>query len=303
MIRASDVKELRERTGSGMMDCKKALTEAGGDLEKAIELLREKGLATAAKKSGRIAAEGLVDAVVEGGVGAVVEINSETDFVAKNSDFQKFVADVAALVAKENPKDVEALLELSFAPLPGRTVREALNEKISVIGENLNIRRFERYEGIVEAYVHGGGRIGVLAQYKLSDEAKASEPAFTEFAHDITMQIAATSPLYVSGDSVPPEVIEKEREILMAQAIAEGKPENIAEKIVMGRISKYKKEICLNDQPFVKDPDMTVSALIKEIEKAVGSEIQILRFVRFEKGEGIKKREDDFADEVSKMVK
>lgn len=301
MITAEKVKELRERTGSGMMDCKKALTEAGGDMEKAIEILREKGLATAAKKAGRIAAEGIVNVTVEGNVGVIVEVNAETDFVAKNEEFQKFVASVAKQIIVTNPKDVEELLAQKSVDNDNITISEMLTEKISTIGENMNIRRFARFEGINTGYVHGGGRIGVLVQFDV-DAAAAEKEEFKEFAKDIAMQIAAVSPQFVDVESVDPAVLEKEKEILRAQALNEGKPENIVDKMVAGRISKFYKEVCLVEQPYVKDPDKAVKAFVKEVEEKIGSSIKIVKFVRFEKGEGIEKKEENFADEVASMI-
>ncbi len=301
MISASMVKELRESTGCGMMDCKRALTESGGDMEKATQYLREKGLAAAAKKAGRIAAEGMVNAAVVGNVGAVVEINSETDFVAKNAEFQKFVSDVTNYIIENNPADVDALFESELTA--GKTVREELNEKISTIGENMNIRRFGRYEGVLEAYVHGEGRIGVLISFDLEDASKSSEPAFKEFARDMAMQVAAAIPLYTKKEEVPQDVIEKEKEILKAQALNEGKPANIVEKMVEGRISKYYKEVCLVEQLYIKDQDKTVAKLMKEVSAQIGSNIDIVKFARFEKGEGMDKKEDNFAEEVASMTK
>ena len=299
MFTAKDVKDLREKTGCGMMDCKKALTEANGDAEKAMELLREKGLATAAKKSGRIAAEGIVEAYVDGNVGVLVEVNAETDFVAKNDEFRTFVSDVAKQIADNNPADVDALLEQSFG---GGTVRDALTEKIAKIGENMNIRRFERYEGIVETYIHGGGRIGVIVDFDTTAEAAATED-FKALAKDIAMQIAAIFPQYVAPENVPADVVAKEKEILTVQAINEGKPANIAEKMVEGRIKKYYKDVCLLEQPFIKDGDKSVAAVIKEVSAKIGAPIAVTKFARLEKGEGLEKREDNFADEVANMVK
>lgn len=234
MFTAKDVKDLREKTGCGMMDCKKALTEADGNMEKAIELLREKGLAAAAKKSGRIAAEGLVDAYVsaDGKVGAVIEVNSETDFVAKNADFKAFVKTLAQIVAEQNPADVAQLMELEYTG-SGMKVEEMLREKILVIGENMNIRRFARYEGSVVSYIHGEGRIGVLVDFETD---VAGKDGFDTFAKDIAMQIAAAAPQYLTEEDVPAEVVEKEKEILTVQAMNEGKPEAIAQKMVAGRI-------------------------------------------------------------------
>ena len=300
MFSATDVKNLREKTGCGMMDCKKALTESNGDMEKAIEFLREKGLATAEKKSGRIAAEGIVEAYVDGNVGVLVEVNAETDFVAKNDEFRTFVTGVAKEIAATNPANVDELLDKPFAG--GQSVRDTLTEKIAKISENMNIRRFERYEGIVETYIHGGGRIGVIVEFDTSAEAAATED-FKVLAKDVAMQVAAVLPQYVSQSDVPAEVVEKEKEILTAQAINEGKPANIAEKMVAGRIQKYYKEVCLLEQPFIKDGEKSVAKVIKEISDKVGAPISVKKFARLEKGEGLEKREDNFADEVANMIK
>ncbi len=297
---AQDVKNLREMTNCGMMDCKKALTETDGDMDKAVEYLREKGLATAAKKAGRIAAEGLVTSAVFGNVGVVVEINTETDFVAKNADFQAFVMKVAECIAKENPADVEALKVAKYSDT--QTVGDALTEKIATIGENMNLRRFERFEGVNEAYIHGGGRIGVLVNFRLGDDSKASEPAFRAAAKDVAMQIAAVMPRYVKSDEVPADVLEKEKEILKAQALNEGKPEAIVDKMVAGRIQKFYKEVCLVEQPYVKDGDLTVAKFLGNVAKEIGTDIEIVKFARLEKGEGLEKRVDDFAAEVAKMT-
>ena len=292
MVTASLVKELREKTGAGMMDCKKVLTETDGDLEKAAELLRERGIAKAAKKSGRIAAEGLVEAYVseDGKVGAIVEVNAETDFVAKNEEFKTFVMNVAKQVAKTNPKDVETLLAEEATFEPGKTINEVLIGKIATIGENMNIRRFARFEsnGLVEKYIHGDGKIAVLVNMAKGDK---------EVAKDICMQIAAARPEYLNEQSVPEERVEKEKEILKAQTMNEGKPEAIAEKIVQGRIGKFFSEICLVDQAFVKNPDIKVSQLLKE------KDAEVVEFARFEKGEGIEKKEENFAEEVMKQLK
>ena len=296
---ASDVKNLRERTGCGMMDCKKALTEANGDMDKAIELLREKGLAAAAKKSGRIAAEGLVVSVVEGSVGVVLEVNAETDFVAKNADFVAFVNSVAQTIIKENPADLAALNDMKCVGTD-MTVAEALREKILVIGENMNIRRFERLEGALVPYVHGGGKIGVMVQF---DTDCADKDGFVACGKDVAMQVAAAAPQYLSKDEVPSEVVEKEKEILTTQAINEGKPAAIAEKMVNGRIAKYYKEVCLLEQPFIKDDEITVAKYVENVAKELGGSLVLTKFVRFEKGEGLEKREDNFADEVASMMK
>ena len=290
MVTASLVKELREKTGAGMMDCKKVLTETDGDLEKAIELLRERGIAKAAKKSGRIAAEGLVEAYVseDGKVGAIVEVNSETDFVGKNEEFKAFVMDVAKQVVKNNPATVEELLAQPSIAVEGKTVQEVLVEKIATIGENMTIRRFARFEtdGLVEKYIHGDGKIAVLVNMKNGNK---------ELAKDICMQIAAARPEFVNREQVPADRLEKEKEILKQQTINEGKPEAIAEKIVMGRIKKFYEEVCLVDQEFVKDPSVKVSQILKDAE--------VVEFARFEKGEGIEKKEENFAEEVMKQLK
>ena len=299
---AKDVKELRERTGCGMMDCKKALTETDGDFDKASEYLREKGLAAATKKAGRIAADGMVFSTVdkENKIGVVVEVNSETDFVAKNEMFREFVADVAAVVAKENPATVEELLTKAMPN--GDTVEAALQEKILVIGENLKIRRFVRYEGPCVAYIHAGGTHGVLVNFEVSDEVFA-KPEFEAYGKDIAMQIAAANPTYLVREDVPAEVLDKEKEILTQQAINEGKPAAIAEKMVAGRIAKYYKENCLVEQAFVKDDKQTITAYTNATAKELGGDIKIVAFTRFEKGEGIEKKVDDFAAEVAAMSK
>ncbi len=290
MITAELVKNLREKTGAGMMDCKKVLTETNGDMEKAAELLRERGIAKAAKKSGRIAAEGLVAAYVTADkkVGAIVEVNAETDFVAKNDEFVNFVNDVAEIVATNNPADLEGLLSTNYKNA-GKTVQEVLTEKIATIGENMSIRRFERFEseGLVESYIHGAGKIAVLVDFAKGE---------TELAKDVCMQIAAARPEFFNRESVPQERVAKEMEILKAQAMNEGKPAEIAEKMVQGRIGKFYAEICLLDQEFVKDSSVKVGELIKN----KGSEMT--RFARFEKGEGIEKKEENFAEEVMKQL-
>ena len=274
-----------------MMDCKKVLTETDGDMEKAIELLRERGIAKAAKKSDRIAAEGLVETYIteDGKVGSVVEVNSETDFVAKNQEFIDFVKNVAKQVAVNNPASVEDLLNEKYIADETKTVSEVLTDKIATIGENMSIRRFERFEsnGLVQSYIHGAGKIAVLV-----DLSKGSK----EVAKDVCMQIAAARPEYVSREEVPEAQVSKEMEILKAQAMNEGKPEQIAEKMVQGRIGKFYGEICLVEQEFVKDPSMKVGQLLKN------NNAEIVRFVRFEKGEGIEKKEENFAEEVMKQL-
>lgn len=296
---AKDVAALRERTGCGMMDCKKALTEADGNIEKAIELLREKGLAAAAKKAGRVAAEGLVCDYVADKLGVLVEVNSETDFAANSEKFRSFVAGVARTIASVKPADIQALLSAKYDG-SDMTVEEMTREQVLTIGENISVRRFALYEGDVVTYIHGGGRIGVLVSF---DTDVADKPGFAEVAKDIAMQIAASIPQYVEVAQVPAEVVAKEKEILMAAAMNEGKPANIAEKMVNGRIQKFYKEVCLLEQPFIKDPDISVQKHLENVSKELGGKIKVLKFERFEKGEGIQKREDNFAEEVAKMVK
>lgn len=300
---ASDVKALRERTGCGMMDCKKALSQTDGDMDKAIEILREKGLAAAAKKATRIAAEGLVYALVDDAkkVGVVIEVNAETDFVAKNADFVAMVDAFAKTVIAENPADVDALLKCKAAG-SDMTVEEVLRDKILVIGENMRVRRFARMEGEICTYIHGGGRIGVMVKFDV-DAAAADKDEFKACAKDVAMQIAAVAPQYLNKEDVPADVVAKEKEILTAQAMNEGKPANIAEKMVMGRIGKFYKEVCLVEQPFVKDGDITVGKYVENTAKEIGAAIKLVSFVRFEKGEGLEKREDNFADEVASMMK
>ena len=291
MITAELVKQLREKTGAGMMDCKKVLTETDGDMEKAAELLRERGIAKAAKKSDRVAAEGLVATYVSDDkkVGSAVEVNAETDFVAKNDEFRKFVADIAKQVATKNAKDVEELLNQKYLDTDN-TVQEVLTGKIATIGENMSIRRFVRFEseGLVESYVHGDGKIAVLVNFEKGDE---------ELAKDVCMQIAAAKPEYLSRESVPADKVEKEMEILKAQAMNEGKPAEIAEKMVQGRIGKFYSEICLLEQEFVKDPDTKVGKLIES------KGAKLVDYARLEKGEGIEKKEENFAEEVMKQIK
>ena len=291
MVTASLVKELREKTGAGMMDCKKVLTETDGDMEKAAELLRERGIAKAAKKSSRIAAEGLVVAYVSDDkkTGTVVEVNAETDFVAKNEEFKTFANDVAEQVVKENPANVEELLSQKWIKDTSKTVSEVLTDKIATIGENMSIRRFVRFtsNGLVEKYIHGEGKIGVLVSMEGGNE---------EVAKDICMQIAAARPEYLDETAVPEERVAKEMEILKAQAMNEGKPAEIAEKMVKGRINKFYGEICLVDQPFVKDPNIKVSDLLSS------KNAKVIEFARIERGEGLEKKEENFAEEVAKQI-
>ena len=294
---AKDVKELREMTGCGMMDCKKALTETDGDKDKAVEFLREKGLATAAKKAGRIAAEGIVKAYVNGNIGVLVEVNSETDFVAKNDEFQEFVTDVAKTIAETNPADVEALKATQFGDT---TIGDLLTEKIAKIGENMNIRRFARIEttGAVTEYIHAAGKIGVLV------EADAENNDTTkECLKNVAMQVAALNPKYLSSDDVPQDYKDHEKEILIAQLKNDpknaSKPDEIIEKMITGRLAKELKEVCLMEQEYVKAENK--ESVAKYVQSVGG--ITIKQFVRFETGEGIEKREDDFAAEVASMIK
>lgn len=304
-ITASMVKELREMTGAGMMDCKKALAQTDGDMDKAVEFLREKGLAAAEKKAGRIAAEGLVATNVsaDGKVASIVEVNSETDFVAKNEKFQGYVAEVAAQAASTTATDIEAFLAEAWAPDANMTVKEALAAQIAVIGENMNIRRFEKIvaeNGFVESYLHAGGRVGVLVEVEttvVNDQTKA-------VAKDVAMQIAAIAPKYLSSDEVPADYKEHEKEILKAQAMNENpdKPENIIEKMIIGRLNKQLKEVCLLEQAFIKDEDLTVKKYVETAAKEIGADITIKSFVRFETGEGIEKKSEDFAAEVAAQM-
>lgn len=300
---ATDVKNLREKTGCGMMDCKKALTEANGDMDKAVDILREKGLAAATKKSGRIAAEGVAYACTneEGNIAVVIEVNAETDFVAKNADFNNFVEVCAKTVMENNPKTLEDLMACK-ASGSDLTVEELVREKILTIGENIKVRRFARFDGVVATYIHAGGRIGVMVKFDTTPEI-ASKPEFKEFAKDVAMQVAAINPGYLNKESVPAEVLEHEKKILTEQVMNEGKPANIAEKIVMGKLGKFYKENCLVDQVFVKDSSLSVNDYAKQTGKKLGGNIEITGFVRFEKGEGLEKREDNFVDEVANMIK
>jgi len=306
---AKDVKELREATGVGMMDCKKALNETGGDMEKAIAYLREQGLAAAQKKAGRITAEGVAYAAAFDGIGVVIEVNSETDFVARNEMFIEFVENVAKAVAINDPADVEALMGSKYPGLE-KSVEEQQQEMILVIGENISVRRFTRYaDGINIPYVHAGGKIGVIVNLEASGISDMDK--VTELGKDLAMQIAAMRPQYLDAASVDATELEKEKEIQLNKAIEENKAKNlpedkaiqIAENMVKGRINKFYEEICLLNQPFVKENKLTVEQYVEQVAKTLGGQIKVNGFTRFEKGEGIEKREDDFAAEVAKMVK
>ncbi|NLX78747.1 MAG: elongation factor Ts [Clostridiales bacterium] len=304
---AKDVQALREKTGVGMMECKKALVEANGDMDKAIDILREKGLAAANKKAGRIAAEGVVLAYRDNdlGVSVLVEVNSETDFVAKNEEFRAFVLDVAKTIAKTNPADVETLLATNLVG-SDRTVQEHVQDKVLSIGENIKVRRFVRVEGNTVEYIHGGGTLGVIVVLEADKETAAKEEVIA-MGKDVAMQIAAMSPLYLKESDVPADVIEHEKGILMAQIKADekmaNKPEKVIEGIVKGKLSKYFKETCLLEQQFVKDEDITVAQYIESVAKQVGAPVAVSAFYRYAKGEGIQKQEDNFAEEVSSMIK
>ena len=300
---AQDVKALREKTGCGMMDCKKALTEANGDMEAAIDVLRKQGLAKQAKKADRVAAEGIALAITNdtNTAGVVIEVNAETDFVAKNADFQAFVNTCAQTVLNTNPADVEALLATK-AEGSEMTVAEMLQEKVLTIGQ---IRRFEKLDGACVAYVHAGGKIGVIVNF--DTDIDTTNPEFVAYGKDIAMQIAALNTPYLTEADVPAEVIAHEKNIMVEQMKNDpkmaNKPEKVLENIVKGKMGKYFKENCLVDQEFVKDSSMTVGKYTDATAKKLGGAITIKKFVRFEKGEGIEKRQDDFAAEVASMVK
>jgi len=303
---AQDVKNLREMTGVGMMDCKKALTESDGDIDKSVEWLREKGLAAAQKKAGRIAAEGIAYADVFGSIGVVVEVNAETDFVAKNDTFVEFTKNVASVIAKENPADIDALMACKY-PGGNLTVEQMQQEKVLVIGENIKIRRFVRYEtGLSVPYVHMGGRIGVIINMDVAAGFESNSDV-VELGKDLAMQIAAMNPIYRDKSDVDSSVIEKEKEILMIQAKEDPKnatkPDNIIEKLIMGRVGKYYEENCLMQQSFVKGDKISVEQHVAAVSKAIGSKIAINGFTRFEKGEGIEKKQEDFAAEIASLVK
>ena len=297
---AADVKKLREMTNVGMMDCKKALTASDGDMDKAVEWLREKGLAAAAKKSGRIAAEGAVCAVVENGVGAIVEVNCETDFAAQSDKFTDFVKDVAAVVVQSAPADLDALLAAPY-PNTDKTVGEMIPEKVLVIGENLKVRRFARYDtGVTVPYIHMAGRIGVLVNMEVEGLEAA---AVTELGKDLCMQVAAMNPAFCDKADVDQATLDKEKEIQLALMANDpkmaNKPEKVREGIVMGKLNKYYEENCLLQQAFVKENKISVEKHIEAVAKELGGSIKLVAFVRFEKGEGIEKKVDDFAAEVA----
>ena len=298
---AADVKNLREMTGVGMMDCKKALTAADGDIDKAVEWLREKGLAAAQKKAGRIAAEGMAYAAVVDGIGVIVEVNAESDFVAKNDLFVDYVKGVAAVVAKENPADLDALYACAYGN--GKTVLEEQNDKVLVIGENIKVRRFARYDtGLNVPYVHMGGRIAVLVNL----ETESTDAAVVELGKDIAMQIAALNPRFWDKSQVTQDVLDEEKEVMLGQMANDpkmaNKPDQVKEKIVMGKLNKFYAENCLLQQAFVKDGDVSVEQYMNNAAKALGGKVSFNTAVRFEKGEGIEKKQENFAAEIASMV-
>ncbi len=304
MVTAQLVKELRELTGAGMMDCKKALAETNGDLKKAVDVLREKGLASAAKKAGRVAAEGVVSSYVSGDFskGTLVELNCETDFVAINPLFANLSKEICEIASENNCEDVGQIQGLAYKfNSESPTVKDAIVGLVSKLGENISLRRVVNYSsnnGVINTYIHGDGKIGVMVELK--SDNKGEEVA--KIAKDICMQIAASNPLFLDVNSVDPEVVEKERQILKTQALNEGKPEQVVEKMVEGRIRKYYQEVCLVEQSFVKDPDLTVKKFLEGKSKELGCTIEVVRFARFEKGEGIEKVEENFAEEVQKQM-
>jgi len=307
-VTAQLVKELRETTQAGMMDCKKALIETDGDMEKAIEYLREKGLAAAAKKASRIAAEGMVEGYVtdDGKTGVIVEVNCETDFVANTDNFKDFCKKIAKHIAVAAPQDVEALLQQKFVDDPAKSITDLVSDATVAIGEKLSVRRFARYEakaGVTETYIHMGGKIGVLVEVNNDTPATFTADAFKAYYHDLALQIAAAKPEYVLREEVPTETLDKEKKILREQALNEGKPEKIVDRMVEGRIAKYYKDICLTEQPYVKDPNQTINQYTAEVEKTIGAKIGPVRFERFERGEGIEKRQCDLAAEIAELQK
>ncbi len=300
-ITAAMVSELRKKTGAGMMDCKKALTETAGNMEEAVDFLRKKGLSAAAKKSGRIASEGAVAAGSEGSVGAIIEVNAETDFVAKNDAFQAFVEGAKNVVLANDIADVDALNTIAY-PETGRTVAEELTHQIATIGENMGLRRLARIDagqGFVTSYIHGAGKIGVLVEL----QTESTDEKVAALGKQLAMHVAAAAPQYLDRDSVPADVVDKEKEIMRVKALDSGKPENIVEKIILGQINKYFGEVCLLEQAFVIDPDQKVGKLVAALAKELGTDIKLNSYVRFQLGEGIEKKEDDFAAEVAAMSK
>lgn len=301
-ITAKMVADLRAKTGAGMMDCKKALNETDGNMDDAVDFLRKKGLSAAAKKADRVAAEGMVVAAGNGQCGAIAEVNAETDFVAKNEGFQKFAQGVAEAVVASVAADVDALKDVAF-PGGSRTVAEELTHQIATIGENMNIRRFVRFsteQGYVSSYIHAGGKIGVLVQL---DTPMGDNDQVQTLARQLAMHVAAANPQYLKREDVPEDVVAKEKEIMKVKAIESGKPENIVDKIIVGQINKYFGEVCLLEQAYVIDPDLKIGKVVEALAKELGTEIALAGFARFQLGEGIEKKEDDFAAEVASMTK
>tara|TARA_Y100000590_G_C15511084_1_gene935443 strand:+ start:42 stop:959 length:918 start_codon:yes stop_codon:yes gene_type:complete len=300
---AKEVKELREKTGAGMMDCKKALTENNGDIEAAIDFLRQKGLAAAAKKATRVAAEGLIGGVVEGNVGALVEINCETDFVAKNDDFKGFVTSVANHLVTSSATTVD---ELKNDKMGGSTLQEVIQELTLKIGEKIDVRRFLRRnlsgEGKVGSYIHGG-KIGVLVEVATDSADVTKKPEFQELVNDLCLHVAASDPKFLTADQIDEDYKQREAKVYRAQLLEQGKPENMIDNIIKGKLNKLASEICLMDQKFVKDPDFSIAKLLKSVEEKVGGKITINGFDKINLGEGIEKKEDNLADEVAKMTR
>lgn len=292
---AKDVMELRTQTGAGMMDCKRALVDADGDMEKAAEILRERGIAKAAKRASKIAAEGIVYAYVEGKTGVLLEVNCESDFVAKGEKFHTLVEDIAKIVAGSKPADVQALLALDMG---GKTVETYVQEQIAVIGEKISVRRFTVYEsaGVIETYIHMGGTMGVMLNFEGADTAEVKE-----LAHNVALHVAFAKPQYTSAAEVPAEAVEKEKEILKKEVMNEGKPEAIAEKIVLGKVKKFYEENCLLEQKFVKDDSVTIAQLIASVAKTAGN-VSLKQFCFYVMGQGLEKKNEDLSEEVAKQV-
>jgi elongation factor Ts len=304
-VTAAQINELRKSTGAGMLDCKKALEETAGDFEKAVDFLRTKGLAAAAKKAGRAATEGMVAAFVSDDLksGVLLEINSETDFVAKNETFQAFVASIGRHILATSPADVESMLTQTFSGDASKTVQTYVNGSISIIGENIQIRRFAKFDvdgdGCIGSYIHAGGKIGVLVQIASPAVSAANKDLLQGFLRDMAMHTAAAAPAFVSRDQVPTDVLDREKEVYRAKAKESGKPDAIIEKIIDGQINKYYADICLIEQAFVKDTDKTIQQVAKECGAAAGGNVSVTRFERFVLGEGLQKKESDFAAEVA----
>ena len=303
-ITAKDVSDLRAKTGISMMECKKALVEVNGNFDEAIKLLREKGLAVAAKKADRIASEGVVDIIKDNNTTVIVEVNAETDFVAKNASFKEFVKGILETILKYKPNNIDELLKMPYLN-SDTTVEVALKEKIFTIGENISIRRFDIIEGITGTYIHGGGSAGVVAKFETTNDIETNED-FSEYKKNICMQIAAMNPSYISTDAVPENVIENEKTILIGQIENDeklkNKPDNVKNKMIEGRIRKYFERTCLNEQQYVKDDNLKVSKYTQNTALVLGGDIKIISFVKYERGEGLEKKEENFAEEINKLV-